>query len=104
APATKALKCFTSSKVAAKPEGTRNEGTVIDRELIGATEIATLKAHVLGSCPFISRLANGRDLPRLRQARLSERVAHSARSAKRLCGQQTGANGRYTGKTGTNQE
>ena len=61
----------------------------VDHELIGEKDIAALKAKILASGLSISAtghdgLGIGGDVPRLRQARWSERRAHSPDAAKGL--------------------
>ena len=68
----------------------------VDHPLIGEQDIAALKAKILASGLVglragLDRLGVGLDLPRLRQARRSERRAHPPRAAEGLGGQPAGA-------------
>ncbi len=64
----------------------------VTHELIGAEDIAALKAQILASGLSVSaarlgRVGVGVDVPRQRQARRRQRRAHPPRAAERLGGQ-----------------
>ena len=70
----------------------------VDHPLIDEQDIAALKAKILALWPVrvpvgLDGLGIGVDVPRLRQARWSERRAHSPRAAKGLGGQPAGSAG-----------
>jgi len=70
----------------------------LDHPLIGAPDIAALKAQILASGLSVSQLvstawASAANLPRLRQARRCERGAHPPRAAEGLGGQRSAAAG-----------
>ena len=70
----------------------------VDHPLIGEQDIAALKAKILASGLTVSAagldgLGVGVDVPRLRQARRSERRAHSPCAAKGLGSQPAGSAG-----------
>ena len=64
----------------------------VDHELVGAADVAALKAQILDSGLTVSaagldRVGVGVDVPRQRQARRRQRRAHPPRAAERLGGQ-----------------
>ena len=70
----------------------------VDHELVGAEDIAALKAQILDSGPVrlpagLDRVGVGVDVPRQRQARRRQRRAHPPRAAARLGGQRPRAAG-----------
>ena len=77
----------------------------VDHELIGEQDIAALKAKILASGLSISAtghdcLGVGGDVPRLRQARWSERRAHSPGAAEGLGSEPAGRTGEGSAEAG----
>ena len=81
----------------------------VNHPLIGEQDIAALKAKILASGPVrlpvgLGGLGVGVDVPRLRQARRSERRAHSPRAAEGLGRQPAGTAGRGPCETRSDPE
>ena len=103
------LSRYLGPLVPKEPQIWQDPVPAVDHELIGEKDIAALKAKILASGLSISatghdRLGVGVELPRLRQARWSERCAHSPGAAKGLGSEPAGRTGEGSAEAGGDPE